>query len=199
MCKCSCISTKKITILNAKFITLQPLNLFNPSTLQPFNLQLICPKICISPVVIKKNNTALCFPGQSFAGRRTRPGCQPGKLIGSIERAVWMALGRFYLVKEDELVLGPFQGPVACTRIRKGRGVCGSAWERNETLIVPDVEKFPGHIACSSLSKSEIVVPLRTKGRWPAYWMLTVPASTHLTKQTGNGSKRWSCSLTCSR
>ena len=65
----------------------------------------------------------------------------------------------FYLVKSDELVLGPFQGPVACTRIRKGRGVCGAAWQNATTLIVPDVEKFPGHIACSSLSKSEIVVP----------------------------------------
>jgi GAF domain-containing protein len=57
-------------------------------------------------------------------------------------------------------VLGPFQGPVACTRIRKGRGVCGSAWERAETIVVPDVERFPGHIACSSLSRSEIVVPV---------------------------------------
>ena len=80
------------------------------------------------------------------------------------EQFGWLWVG-FYLVKEDELVLGPFQGPVACTRIRKGRGVCGSAWELNETLIVPDVEKFPGHIACSSLSKSEIVVPLRTNGQ----------------------------------
>ena len=67
----------------------------------------------------------------------------------------------FYLVKEDELVLGPFQGPVACTRIKKGRGVCGSSWDQAKTLIVPDVEKFTGHIACSSLSKSEIVVPMR--------------------------------------
>ena len=66
----------------------------------------------------------------------------------------------FYLVKGEELVLGPFQGPVACTRIRKGRGVCGTAWEKAETIIVPDVEQFPGHIACSSLSKSEIVLPL---------------------------------------
>lgn len=66
----------------------------------------------------------------------------------------------FYLVKEDELVLGPFQGPVACTRIKKGRGVCGTSWEEGKTIIVPDVEKFPGHIACSSLSKSEIVLPL---------------------------------------
>jgi GAF domain-containing protein len=66
----------------------------------------------------------------------------------------------FYLVKGEELVLGPFQGPVACTRIKKGRGVCGTAWEKSETIIVADVEKFPGHIACSSLSKSEIVLPL---------------------------------------
>ena len=70
----------------------------------------------------------------------------------------------FYLVKQDELVLGPFQGPVACTRIQRGRGVCGSAWEKGITLIVPDVSKFPGHIACSSLSKSEIVIPIKQKG-----------------------------------
>lgn len=75
------------------------------------------------------------------------------------EQFGWFWVG-FYLVKNDELVLGPFQGPVACTRIRKGRGVCGSSWEKSITLIVPDVEKFPGHIACSSLSKSEIVVPV---------------------------------------
>ncbi len=66
----------------------------------------------------------------------------------------------FYLVKNDELVLGPFQGPVACTRIQKGRGVCGSSWDQKKTLVVPDVEQFPGHIACSSVSKSEIVLPL---------------------------------------
>jgi GAF domain-containing protein len=75
------------------------------------------------------------------------------------EQFDWLWVG-FYLVKNDELVLGPFQGPVACTRIRKGRGVCGSSWAKEETLIVPDVEKFPGHIACSSLSRSEIVIPL---------------------------------------
>jgi L-methionine (R)-S-oxide reductase len=75
------------------------------------------------------------------------------------EQFNWLWVG-FYLVKKDELVLGPFQGPVACTRIKKGRGVCGAAWQNAATLIVPDVEKFPGHIACSSLSRSEIVVPL---------------------------------------
>lgn len=71
----------------------------------------------------------------------------------------------FYLVKEDELVLGPFQGPIACTRIRLGRGVCGTAWKETRTLIVPDVEQFPGHIACSSESKSEIVVPIIRGGK----------------------------------
>jgi GAF domain-containing protein len=79
------------------------------------------------------------------------------------EQFGWFWVG-FYLVKAGELVLGPFQGPVACTRIRKGRGVCGSSWEQAKTLVVPDVEKFPGHIACSSLSKSEIVVPLFLEG-----------------------------------
>ena len=79
------------------------------------------------------------------------------------EQFNWLWVG-FYLVKGDELVLGPFQGPVACTRIRKGKGVCGKSWETASTLIVPDVEKFPGHIACSSLSKSEIVVPILSNG-----------------------------------
>ena len=75
------------------------------------------------------------------------------------EQFNWLWVG-FYLVKKDELVLGPFQGPVACTRIKKGRGVCGKAWEDAKALIVPDIEKFPGHIACSSLSRSEIVIPI---------------------------------------
>ena len=75
------------------------------------------------------------------------------------EQFNWLWIG-FYLVKDNELVLGPFQGPVACTRIKKGRGVCGTAWAQAKTLIVSDVEKFPGHIACSSLSKSEIVIPV---------------------------------------
>ena len=70
----------------------------------------------------------------------------------------------FYLVKGDELVLGPFQGPIACTRIRKGRGVCGTSWAETRTVLVPDVEEFPGHIACSSDSKSEIVVPVLKNG-----------------------------------
>jgi GAF domain-containing protein len=79
------------------------------------------------------------------------------------EQFKWFWVG-FYLVKNGELVLGPFQGPVACTRIAKGRGVCGTAWDKAETLIVPDVDAFPGHIACSSLSRSEIVLPLFAHG-----------------------------------
>lgn len=70
----------------------------------------------------------------------------------------------FYRVLDGELVLGPYQGPLACTRIKKGKGVCGTAWERGETVIVPDVDSFPGHIACSSLSRSEIVVPVWQDG-----------------------------------
>ena len=79
------------------------------------------------------------------------------------EQFQWFWIG-FYVVKNNELVLAPFQGPVACTRIQKGRGVCGTCWTKAETLIVPDVEKFPGHIACSSLSKSEIVIPVKRNG-----------------------------------
>ena len=66
----------------------------------------------------------------------------------------------FYIVKSEQLVLGPFQGPIACTRIPYGKGVCGTSWQRQETIVVPDVHEFPGHIACSSLSRSEIVVPI---------------------------------------
>lgn len=75
------------------------------------------------------------------------------------EQFNWFWVG-FYMVKETELVLAPFQGPVACTRIKEGKGVCGAAWQQEQTLIVPDVDAFPGHIACSSLSKSEIVLPI---------------------------------------
>lgn len=75
------------------------------------------------------------------------------------EQFNWLWIG-FYLVKNDELVLGPFQGPVACTRIKKGRGVCGTAWANKKTLLVDDVTKFPGHISCNSTSRSEIVIPI---------------------------------------
>lgn len=84
--------------------------------------------------------------------------------LANLSAALRQALGffwvGFYLVKADQLVLGPFQGPVACTRIEKGRGVCGTAWQQAQTIIVPDVHAFPGHIACASQSKSEIVVPI---------------------------------------
>ncbi len=79
------------------------------------------------------------------------------------EQFTWWWVG-FYLVKEDDLVLGPFQGSVACTRIKKGRGVCGASWLQKQTLIVADVEQFPGHIACNSASRSEIVVPIIQNG-----------------------------------
>ena len=79
------------------------------------------------------------------------------------EQFNWLWVG-FYIVKNDELVLGPFQGPLACTRIKKGKGVCGTSWAKKETLIVPDVNAFPGHIACSNLSLSEIVVPVIRDG-----------------------------------
>jgi len=75
----------------------------------------------------------------------------------------WLWIG-FYLVKDNELVLGPFQGPIACTRIAIGRGVCGSAWQQQQVIIVPDVDQFPGHIACSSASRSEIVLPIMKNG-----------------------------------
>lgn len=88
--------------------------------------------------------------------------------MANVASAIHMATGYlwigFYLVKEEELVLGPFQGPIACTRIKKGKGVCGTAWTTKETQLVPDVEAFPGHIACSSDSKSEIVVPSIKRG-----------------------------------
>ncbi|MCH7392333.1 GAF domain-containing protein [Acinetobacter dispersus] len=75
----------------------------------------------------------------------------------------WLWIG-FYLVKDNELVLGPFQGPIACNRIAKGRGVCGAAWQQQQVIVVPDVDQFPGHIACSSASRSEIVLPIMKAG-----------------------------------
>jgi L-methionine (R)-S-oxide reductase len=92
------------------------------------------------------------------------------------EQFSWWWIG-FYLVKQGDLVLGPFQGPVACTRIKKGRGVCGTAWAEAKTMIVPDVEAFPGHIACSSFSRSEIVVPLISEGN---VWAVLDADSEHL-------------------
>jgi L-methionine (R)-S-oxide reductase len=96
--------------------------------------------------------------------------CEPDRTanLANTAAALRQAFGffwvGFYLVQGDELVLGPFQGPIACTRIRHGKGVCGSSWAQAQTLLVPDVEQFPGHIACSSESKSEIVVPILKDG-----------------------------------
>jgi L-methionine (R)-S-oxide reductase len=86
-------------------------------------------------------------------------------------------VGCYFVVNENELVLGPFQGPIACTRIKKGKGVCGTAWLENKTILVPDVDAFPGHIACSSLSKSEIVIPLRKKNDNSVWGVLDVDSS----------------------
>lgn len=87
--------------------------------------------------------------------------------MANISAALWQTFHffwvGFYRVVDEELVLGPFQGPIACTRIRRGRGVCGSAWKAGKTLVVPDVDQFPGHIACNSASRSEIVVPARNQ------------------------------------
>ena len=80
------------------------------------------------------------------------------------EQFNWFWVG-FYFVKEEELVLGPFQGPVACTRIKKGKGVCGASWQQEKILVVPNVDEFPGHIACASASKSEIVLPVYIHGK----------------------------------
>lgn len=87
--------------------------------------------------------------------------------MANISAALWQTFHffwvGFYRVVDEELVLGPFQGPIACMRIRRGRGVCGSAWKEGKTLVVPDVDQFPGHIACDSASRSEIVVPVRNQ------------------------------------
>lgn len=97
---------------------------------------------------------------KALIGGEKDPVANQANIAAALKEAFDFFWVGFYNVKDDELVLGPFQGPVACTRIQLGRGVCGKAWEQKETLIVDDVDAFPGHIACSSLSKSEIVVPL---------------------------------------
>lgn len=84
--------------------------------------------------------------------------CNTVALIKETFQFWWVG---FYIVRHKELVLGPFQGPVACTRIAYGKGVCGTSWQNSRTVIVPDVEQFPGHIACSSTSRSEIVIPIK--------------------------------------
>jgi len=86
-------------------------------------------------------------------------------IVAALRQAFGFFWVGFYIVRGEQLVLGPFQGPVACTRIGFGKGVCGAAWQRAETILVPDVDQFPGHIACSSDSKSEVVVPGFSNGK----------------------------------
>lgn len=97
----------------------------------------------------------------------------------------------FYVVKDGRLVLGPFQGKVACIHIQKGRGVCGTAWEKNETLRVPDVHLFPGHIACDSASRSEIVIPIHSNGKVAAVLDIDSPVPERFTKEDQEGLERF--------
>lgn len=100
---------------------------------------------------------------RALVADETDPIANISNIIAALKYGMdWFWVG-IYFVKGDELVLGPFQGPVACTRIGFGKGVCGAAWKQKSTIIVDDVDAFPGHIACSSLSRSEIVVPLKDK------------------------------------
>ena len=101
---------------------------------------------------------------EALVGNETDLVANLGNIAAGLKETFGFFWVGFYLVKADELVLGPFQGAVACTRIAKGSGVCGTAWATKETQLVPDVEAFPGHIACSSLSKSEIVIPIISNG-----------------------------------
>lgn len=101
---------------------------------------------------------------QSLLSGESDPVARMANVAAVLHEAMGFWWTGFYRVQGDQLVLGPFQGPVACFRIARGRGVCGTAWSRKETVVVPDVEEFPGHIACSSESRSEIVVPLLRNG-----------------------------------
>jgi GAF domain-containing protein len=97
---------------------------------------------------------------EALIGQETDPVANMANMAAALKQVFGFFWVGFYVVKDNSLVLGPFQGPVACTRIRYGRGVCGTAWQCKETVIVPDVDAFPGHIACNSDSKSEIVIPV---------------------------------------
>ena len=98
---------------------------------------------------------------QSLIGNETDMIANMANMAAALKQTFDFYWVGFYIVRDNQLVLGPFQGPIACTRIKPGRGVCGTAWSEARTLIVPDVDKFPGHIACNSASRSEIVVPLK--------------------------------------
>lgn len=105
---------------------------------------------------------------KDLTGGEPDPVANMANIAAALKQAFDFFWVGFYLVKDDQLVLGPFQGPVACTRISKGKGVCGTAWARKEIIIVEDVDQFEGHIACSSRSKSEIVVPVMKNGTFMA-------------------------------
>lgn len=98
---------------------------------------------------------------EALVGDDRHPVAVLANVVAALQQGFHFLWTGFYLVEGDELVLGPFQGPVACMRIARGKGVCGTAWDRGESILVPDVDRFPGHIACSSESRSEIVVPLK--------------------------------------
>ena len=101
----------------------------------------------------------------------------------------------FYVVKNDELMLGPFQGNVACVRIQKGKGVCGTAWETDSTQLVPDVHAFPGHIACDAASRSEIVVPIHRSGAVVAVLDIDSPVPDRFTEEDKSGLERFAMTL----
>lgn len=110
----------------------------------------------------KEEQYKMLFPQmQSLIGNETDMIANMANMAAALKQTFDFFWVGFYIVRDNQLVLGPFQGPIACTRIKLGRGVCGTAWSEARTLIVPDVDKFPGHIACNSASRSEIVVPLK--------------------------------------
>lgn len=110
----------------------------------------------------KEEQYKMLFPQmQSLIGNETDMIANMANMAAALKQTFNLFWVGFYIVRDNQLVLGPFQGPIACTRIKPGRGVCGTAWSEARTLIVPDVDKFPGHIACNSASRSEIVVPLK--------------------------------------
>lgn len=110
----------------------------------------------------KEEQYKMLFPQmQSLIGNETDMIANMANMAAALKQTFDFFWVGFYIVRDNQLVLGPFQGPIACTRIKPGRGVCGTAWSEARTLIVPDVYKFPGHIACNSASRSEIVVPLK--------------------------------------
>ena len=110
----------------------------------------------------KEEQYKMLFPQmQSLIGNETDMIANMANMAAALKQTFDFYWVGFYIVRDNQLVLGPFQGPIACTRIKPSRGVCGTAWSEARTLIVPDVDKFPGHIACNSASRSEIVVPLK--------------------------------------